>query len=69
MVTAEAGGKDRGGEEGEEEEGVWGREWTAMEDTLLVYWCCPLLAGGRSEPCRTGITALFPADLLCTSAV
>lgn len=40
MVMVEAGGKERGGEEvGGGTEGVWRREWTAMEDILLVYWC------------------------------
>lgn len=45
MVMAEAGGKQGGGEEeeGGGEEGAWGREWTVMEDMLLVYWCCTLL--------------------------
>ncbi len=54
MVMAEAGGKESGGEQeevvGGSEEGVWRREWTAMEDMLLVYWCCTPLEGGRSEP-------------------
>lgn len=55
MVMEEAGGKDSGGEEeaGGGEEGVWRREWTAMEDMLLVYWCCTLPGGGRSEPVST----------------
>lgn len=57
VVMAEADGKKRGGEEdvrgGEEE--VWDREWTAMEDMLLLYWCCNLLGGARSElDSRTG---------------
>lgn len=50
MVMAEAGGKDSGGEEeaGGGKEGVWRRDWTAMEDMLLVYWCCTVLGGGRT---------------------
>ena len=48
-VRAEAGGKERGGEEG----GAWpeegrGRQWTAMEDMLLVYWCCWVLLAGEA---------------------
>ncbi len=36
-VIVDAGGKESGGEEeGGGEEGVWRREWTAMEDMLLV---------------------------------
>lgn len=52
MVTVEAGGKERGGEEdvGAVADGVCRRVWTAMEDMLLVYWCCTLLGGGPSEP-------------------
>lgn len=50
MVMAEAGGKESGGEVeevGGSEGGVGGREWTAMDDMLLVYrWT---LRGGRSE--------------------
>lgn len=51
MVMAEAGGKESGGEEEEvgTEDGLRDREWTAMEDMLLVYWCCTLLGGGCSE--------------------
>lgn len=61
MVMAEAGGKKSGGEDeevGGTEGGVRGREWTAMEDMLLVYWCCTMLGGERSQPdARTGTAA------------
>lgn len=42
---ADAGGKEGGGEEEGGKEKLWGREWTAIDDMLLVYWCCALLEG------------------------
>lgn len=60
VVMAEAGGKDSGGEDeevGGMQGGARGREWTAMEDMLLVYWCCPVLGEESSEPdVRIGTT-------------
>jgi len=66
-AKAEAGGKERGGEEGgagteeeddeeveeEEVEEARGRQWTAMADMLLVYWCCWVLLGGDGLPLRS----------------
>lgn len=71
MVMVEAGGKERGGEEeGGGKEGVWRREWTAMEDMLLVYWCCALLGGGRSEPVGTmGSAACGRTEVMMSSTV
>lgn len=55
MVMVEAGGKENGGEEevAGGEEALWTREWTGMEDMLLVYWCCTLVLQGHSELAAT----------------
>lgn len=83
-ARAEAGGKERGGEEGgagmeqeddeeveeEEAEEARGRQWTAMADMLLVYWCCWVLLGRDGLPLRSGsdgggATGLASACLPC----